>query len=470
MRLRTKLTFVTVIIVVLSIFLSTFFIVFFAKQNTENTILVTAIKDFTAFYYKLSKSQVYFDSEQNSTSSRSFLRYIIMSIPGAEEFVLQQGDTTISNNTGIDAIGILNSNKNSSMSLNDTEIPIRYLFCNVKGVSYFLAVTTITIAHKTYSLSLVRNITVAADSIDTLAVQCLFVGIAVVFVAASCVLLFVRHALKPMKELEIGALEIANGNYGTRIMVKGNDEIAIVAKQFNNMAVAISDKIDTLNSAAERQQSFVNGLSHELKTPIASIMARAETLLNREISDEDRARSLERIHHQCAWLERFSGKLTSLVVLQRDFSKKPESVARLFEFVREAVSDSLQSNGIEFRVSCHINTLYMDFDLMASALFNLIDNARKASNPGAVIRLYAHDNVIEVKDYGKGIPADEIAHITEPFYMVDRSRNKKYGGTGLGLAIVKRIIEVHGAQMKIISELGQGTTVMLIFAQKDIDK
>lgn len=107
------------------------------------------------------------------------------------------------------------------------------------------------------------------------------------------------------------------------------------------MAVAISDKIDTLNSAAERQQSFVNGLSHELKTPIASIMARAETLLNREISDEDRARSLERIHHQCAWLERFSGKLTSLVVLQRDFSKKPESVARLFEFVREAVSDSL---------------------------------------------------------------------------------------------------------------------------------
>ena len=246
MRLRTKLTFVTVIIVVLSIFLSTFFIVFFAKQNTENTILVTAIKDFTAFYYKLSKSQVYFDSEQNSTSSRSFLRYIIMSIPGAEEFVLQQGDTTISNNTGIDAIGILNSNKNSSMSLNDTEIPIRYLFCNVKGVSYFLAVTTITIAHKTYSLSLVRNITVAADSIDTLAVQCLFVGIAVVFVAASCVLLFVRHALKPMKELEIGALEIANGNYGTRIMVKGNDEIAIVAKQFNNMAVAISDKIDTL--------------------------------------------------------------------------------------------------------------------------------------------------------------------------------------------------------------------------------
>ena len=112
----------------------------------------------------------------------------------------------------------------------------------------------------------------------------------------------------------------------------------------------------------------------------------------------------------------------------------------------------------------------MDFDLMASALFNLIDNARKASNPGAVIRLYAHDNVIEVKDYGKGIPADEIAHITEPFYMVDRSRNKKYGGTGLGLAIVKRIIEVHGAQMKIISELGQGTTVMLIFAQKDIDK
>lgn len=470
MQLCAKLTFATVVIVVLSIFLSTFVIVSFAKQNTENTILVAAIKDYTSFYYNLSKSQVYFDLEQSNTSGHSFLRYLITSIPNSDEFALQQDDITISNNTGIDAVGIFNSNKCLSLKSSNTELPIHYMFCNIKENRYFLATAKIEIAYETYSLSLVRDITESTDNIDTLVTQCLSVGIAVVLVAASCILLFVKHALKPMKELEMGAAKIANSNYDDRIIIKGNDEIAIVARQFNNMAAAISDKIDTLNSTSERQQSFINSLSHELKTPIASIMARAETLLNREISDNDRIRSLERIYHQCAWLERLSGRLISLMVLQSNFSRKPESVSRLFEFVRESAYDFLQSDGIKLQVSCCIDTLQMDFDLMASALFNLIDNARKASNPGSIIELFAYDNIIGVKDYGKGIPSDKITHITEPFYIVDRSRSKKYGGTGLGLAIVKRIIDIHGAQLEIISNLGQGTTVLLIFTQENVDK
>lgn len=88
----------------------------------------------------------------------------------------------------------------------------------------------------------------------------------------------------------------------------------------------------------------------------------------------------------------------------------------------------------------------------------------------ADVAKYRYDNIIGVKDYGKGIPSDKITHITEPFYIVDRSRSKKYGGTGLGLAIVKRIIDIHGAQLEIISNLGQGTTVLLIFTQENVDK
>ena len=80
--------------------------------------------------------------------------------------------------------------------------------------------------------------------------------------------------------------------------MKGSDEIAIVAEQFNRMAIAISDKIATLHETAQRQQAFINDLSHELKTPVASIMARSETLLRRKVTQEDMSHSLERIYHQ----------------------------------------------------------------------------------------------------------------------------------------------------------------------------
>ena len=262
-------------------------------------------------------------------------------------------------------------------------------------------------------------------------------------------------------------MQIAEGSYEKRIAVEGHDEIAALAERFNRMAEAISEKIAELNERAERQRLFIRGLSHEMRTPVTSIMARAETLLLRDISDIDRKRSLERIYDQCAWLERFSGKLMTLTMLERNIEKKPESVAELFDSVRETVSASLEERGISLISECRINTLPMDMDLMRSAIVNLIENARRASSEGASIELNAVGNIIEVCDHGCGIPEDEIDRITEPFYMVDRSRSKKNGGIGLGLTIVKRIAQAHGASLEVYSASGEGTTATLIFGDVD---
>lgn len=470
MKLRTKLTLITVVIVVCAVLLSTFLIVVFTKKNTENTIISDGIKDFDTLYTALSSSVTYFDSEQDTVSLNSFLRYRFFNSSGSGEFALQQDDGIISNNTGIDVPKVLASLNTSTTDFPGTILPMQYAFYKIGGQDFLLVSASVTLGQRKYDLSLARNITPIMNNVNSLGAKCLIAGSMVVLFAGSVILLLVRRSLTPISKLEEGAAKIAEGNYENRIIIKGHDEIATVAEQFNRMAAAISDKIATLHETAQRQQAFINDLSHELKTPIASIMARAETLLGREISVEDRNRSLERIYHQCAWLERLSGKLTTLVMLQGEIQKQPENVVALFESVEETVSESLEASGMALHIDCRMETLIMDFDLMRSALVNLIDNARKACERGAIIELNSYKNIIEVKDQGKGIPKDEVARVTEPFYMVDRSRNKKSGSSGLGLALVKHIVVAHGAELEIHSTIGKGTTCRLVFLPVDVDK
>ena len=105
----------------------------------------------------------------------------------------------------------------------------------------------------------------------------------------------------------------------------------------------------------------------------------------------------------------------------------------------------------------------MDLDLMTDVLINLIDNGVKASDCGGKIVLRAYDNIIEVQDFGQGIPAEEQEKIMEPFYMVDKSRSRKSGGAGLGLALTVLIAKRHNILIQIDSKEGNGTRIILQF-------
>ena len=102
---------------------------------------------------------------------------------------------------------------------------------------------------------------------------------------------------------------------------------------------------------------------------------------------------------------------------------------------------------------------------MQDVLVNLVDNASKASREGQTVTLSAGETGFAVRDQGCGIPQEEIGRITEPFYMVDRSRSKKLGGVGLGLALVKEIVQAHGGRLEIESTVGEGTTVRVLLQQ-----
>ena len=263
--------------------------------------------------------------------------------------------------------------------------PLRHTICHIGDQDYFIASASFNInEQQEFILSLVRNVTSTMGDINRLGMKCALAGAAVIIAAALLVLLFVRRSLLPVRALEKGAVEISDGNYERRIHIKGHDELASLAERFNRMAEAVSEKIDALNEKAEQQQIFINALSHEMKTPVTSIMARAETLLMRDVSADDTKHSLARIYNQCAWMEKLSGKLTALVLLQGRIDLKPESVRELFAAVKETVSDALGEKNMTLVIDCKMDTLSIDFDLMRAALVNLIDNAGKASETGSL--------------------------------------------------------------------------------------
>jgi hypothetical protein len=158
--------------------------------------------------------------------------------------------------------------------------------------------------------------------------------------------------------------------------------------------------------------------------------------------------------------------LLRLITLERDIERRPCEVDALFDRVRQNTQKSLADRGVTLITNFGGGTLNCNADLIQSLLINLVDNAAKAYNADAqnkTVTLSCYGNVLEVKDYGRGIPKESMERIFEPFYMVDKSRSKKAGGSGLGLALVKKIATAHDAELIIESSIEKGTTVWVRF-------
>ncbi|MEG1884401.1 MAG: HAMP domain-containing sensor histidine kinase [Clostridia bacterium] len=314
-----------------------------------------------------------------------------------------------------------------------------------------------------YSVYVVEDITSVYNDIASMIWRFAFVSVAGILMGVMLIALLVRRSMQPLAVLGKTAKQIAAGDYAQRAAVQGQDEVGILAEDFNTMAEAIESHVAELTETAERQRLFIGGVTHEFKTPLTTMLLNADTLQNAYLTEEEQSTSIAFIARQCAWLERLTQKLLKLITLKGQIKRESASLERLFERVQESMAETLTQRGTPLVVECATESLTMDADLMQSVVINLVDNASKASQAGQIVRLSAYDNIIEVSDCGCGIPEAELARITEPFYMVDKSRSKKHGGTGLGLALVKEIVAVHDADLHIESKIGSGTTVRIIF-------
>lgn len=463
MKLRTKLTVFSILLIVAAIAICCALILTFAQQREMQDVVSLGVDDYgnlyDGFIWRTSENM-----PNQPEIKRSFLINQFRALSKSGEFSLRADGTYLINNTGYDIENLMLSGAAFQTSKDGN---VQYKITRVNEADYFIAHATAELGTEAYDISFMRDITDVTDSLRALASKCVLSGLAVTLAAAAIMWLIVFQSFKPIQKLKAGAAELAQGHYENRIVLAGKDELSELAADFNSMAEAINANIGALHETTERQQAFINDLSHELKTPITSILLCAETLLGRKVPQEALNRSLERIYDQGKWMEMLSQKLMTLVLLQGEIALQPESVTELLEAVKASTADALHENNMALVTDCTMDTLPMDFDLLRAAIVNLVENARKASSDGQTIEIQAYDNAMTVIDHGKGIPQEEIARVAEPFYMVERSRNKKLGGTGLGLALVKQIAEAHEAVLSIDSVLGQGTTVRLAFQSRE---
>lgn len=276
----------------------------------------------------------------------------------------------------------------------------------------------------------------------------------------------IGHALKPLTTLSEAADRIAAGSYSQRVPVQTKDEIGQLAGNFNGMAQAVETHVSTLQEQNQRQKLFTGAVTHELKTPLTSLLLNVNTLRTVYLTEEKRDVLLESMDAQLHWLETMVRKLLSLLSMQKNAKFSLVSVPEVLDQVQLLTKEICQKYGVSLEFSCNIPSLSMDKDLICSALVNLIENSAKASKPGQRILLTAEETGFTVTDYGRGIPEKDLKRVTDPFYMGDPSRSKANGGFGLGLALVREIAQVHGGTLELESTPGKGTTARLILGNR----
>lgn len=333
----------------------------------------------------------------------------------------------------------------------------------IGGRQILITGSNVNVRNERYAVYVVEDITGVYESITRMVWRFALIGGVGILLGFVLIGLLVRRSMQPLAVLKTAAGRIAAGGYGERATVLSKDEVGALANDFNRMAEAVENHIGDLTETAERQRLFISGVTHEFKTPLTTVILNADTLQNAYMDEKERQTALSYIERQCKWLERMTQKLLKLITLKQDIELKPSSVPQLFERVEESMAETLRQRDTRLISECKLNTLSMDADLMQPVLINLVDNASKASAPGQAVTMRAYDDVIEVSDNGIGIPESELARITEPFYVVDKSRSKKLGGSGLGLALVKEIVNAHGAALEIESSVGVGTTIRVRF-------
>lgn len=259
------------------------------------------------------------------------------------------------------------------------------------------------------------------------------------------------------------------GIYDFKVPSEGNTELAQIGATFNFMTGKIKEQIESLSNINRTQKQLIGSLAHELKTPMTAIIGYADTLLTVRLTPERQEKALIYIENECRRLSRLSMKMLELTGLyeasEDSFNPAEIQVDNFLKEVKELIDCRLQEKNISLDVFCEPKELVKKFDqdLMISVVTNLIDNAVKASRKESKIVLEATPDHLMVQDFGKGIPKEDLEMVTEPFYMVDKSRSRAKGSVGLGLSLCQKIIELHDFQLKIESNPGKGTTVSVFW-------
>ena len=269
---------------------------------------------------------------------------------------------------------------------------------------------------------------------------------------------------RPLGRLSAATKRIAAGDLSYRSRVKTNDEFGTLSENFDAMAEKLEENITELKDSVRRQEEFMGSFAHEMKTPMTSIIGYADLLRSRSLNPTEQMNAANYIFSEGKRLESLSLKLLDMIVLKNSkLELKLTSPSTLISSTVEYLKPIYAEAGIRLQYKCEEGECLMEPDLVKSLLVNLMDNARKALDKGGniyIMSVMLPDGCeIRVLDNGPGIPPEALAHLTEAFYRVDKSRSRAQGGAGLGLSLCNDIAKLHGGCLKFQSRVGNGTQV-----------
>lgn len=287
------------------------------------------------------------------------------------------------------------------------------------------------------------------------AIIALLITVLVVYISSS---FYVRSILNPLDQIIEKAKRIAGGSYGIQIQTNNNDEIGELANTINDLSLQIGRN-------EKMQNDFISSLSHELRTPLTAITGWSETLLNSEDLDENDRRGMKIIMREAK-------RLTGMVEELLDFTRMQDGRITLnieqvdiraeFEDAIYMYGSQLAQEGIKLEYAdsdVDILEISCDPKRLRQVFLNILDNAAKHGGEGkridASLELLRDDVVIQIRDYGPGIPEDELPLVKHKFYK----GSSKARGSGIGLAVCDEIVQLHGGTLSLDNAPEGGTVV-----------
>ncbi len=289
--------------------------------------------------------------------------------------------------------------------------------------------------------------------------------VAFTLVAGWLVFFFLTRRLR---RVQTAVADFEMGEYTVRAPVEALDEVGMLALCFNRMADTIVAQIEQLRRDDKLRRELVANVSHDLRSPLASIQGYLETLLLKgdTLGPEQRRQYTETLLRNTERLSRLVEDLFALSRLDAEQVEPQTEAFSLAELVQDVVVGLMplaQKHGVrlEAEPAARLALVSGDLALVERAVTNLVDNALRYTPAGGVVRVCTRQDGTAVRllveDTGEGIPPEDLPHIFDRFYRVEKSRTRERGGTGLGLAITRRIVELHGSTLDVQSQMGQGT-------------
>ncbi|MBN1856990.1 MAG: HAMP domain-containing histidine kinase [Dehalococcoidia bacterium] len=270
---------------------------------------------------------------------------------------------------------------------------------------------------------------------------------------------FSRLITGPINSLKWSAQRIRDGDFAQRVKVQTEDELGELALTFNSMA-------EQLELRERGRKQLLADVAHELRTPLSIIQGNLEAWRDGVVAPT--AESIAPVHEEAVTLARLITDLRDLSLAeagQLSLHREPTNMQELVSSVLGSYSERAGTHGValNFAPEAQLPPVDVDPGRVRQVLSNLLDNALRHTPRDGSIRVSLSAGppeflTISVEDDGAGIAAEDLPHVFEHFYKVDRSRERSRSGSGIGLAIVKQIVEAHGGQVRVVSTPGKGSS------------